>query len=408
MKIESVRIQNFRAFEDQTIVFDDYTCLVGPNGSGKSTILTALNIFFRDTANASTDLVNLGKEDFHQCDTSQPIKITVTLRDLNAEAKDDLKDYVRQDKLVVSSVAVWDDDTESAEVKQHGERSGIEAFRVYFEKEKQGAGARDLQAVFAELKKSFPDLSDAKTKPAMEQSLRQYEAAHPEQCTVIPSPDEFYGFSKGTNRLQKYVQWVYVPAVKDATTERVEAKSIALKRLLARRVHSKITVDKSIDEIRQQAIQKYQELLDSNAYALKGLSDSLNTRFQRWAHQNARLKLEWQAGEEKISISAPSAEIKASEGIFEGELARFGHGFQRSFIFALLEEQAEHSDTGPRLLLACEEPELYQHPPQARYLASLLQKLSTQNAQILACTHSPYFVTGRSFEHVRVVTKVSR
>jgi putative ATP-dependent endonuclease of OLD family len=405
MKIESVRIQNFRAFADETVFFDDYTCLVGPNGSGKSTILTALNIFFRDTANASTDLVNLGKEDFHKCDTSQPIKITVTFRDLSAEAKDDLKDYVRQDKLVVSSVAKWNDDTGSAAVEQHGERLGIETFRSYFEKEKQSAAAKDLQAAFAELKKSFPDLPDAKTKAAMEQALREYEAAHPEQCTLIPSPDQFYGFSKGTNRLQKYVQWVYVPAVKDATSEQAEAKSTALKRLLSRRVHSQITLDKSIDEIRQQAVQEYQELLDSNANALKGLSDSLNTRFQRWAHENARIRLNWQGGDEKISISAPSAEVKAAEGIFEGELARFGHGFQRSFIFALLEEQAEHSDTGPRLLLACEEPELYQHPPQARHLASLLQKLSTQNAQILVCTHSPYFATGRSFEHIRLVVK---
>lgn len=99
------------------------------------------------------------------------------------------------------------------------------------------------------------------------------------------------------------------------------------------------------------------------------------------------------------------AEVIAAEGIFEGKLARFGHGLQRSFIFALLEEQAEHTDKGPTLVFACEEPELYQHPPQARYLASLLQKLSTQNAQILVCTHSPYFVTGRSFEHVRVVAK---
>ena len=78
MKIESVRIQNFRAFADETITFDDYTCLVGPNGSGKSTILTTLNVFFREIANASTDLLNLGKEDFHKCNTSKPIKITVT------------------------------------------------------------------------------------------------------------------------------------------------------------------------------------------------------------------------------------------------------------------------------------------------------------------------------------------
>jgi energy-coupling factor transporter ATP-binding protein EcfA2 len=122
MKIESVRIQNFRAFKDETIVFDDYTCLVGPNGSGKSTILTALNIFFRDTANASTDLVNLGEEDFHHCNTSQPIQTTVTFVDISDDAEKDLKDYVRQGKLIISAVAEWDDKAKAAPVKQYGGR----------------------------------------------------------------------------------------------------------------------------------------------------------------------------------------------------------------------------------------------------------------------------------------------
>lgn len=405
MKIASVRIQNFRAFEDETIVLDDYTCLVGPNGSGKSTILTALNIFFRETVSASTDLVNLGQEDFHKCDTSKPIQITLTLTNIGPEAAEDFKAYVRQGKLVISAVADWDAKTESAQVTQYGQRLGIEQFRPYFEKEKAGALAKELQALFVSLRQTFPDLPEVKTKPAMEQALHEYESGHPEQCVFIPSEDEFYGVSRGANLLQKYLQWVFVPAVKDATTEQAEAKNTALGRLLARRVHSQIALAKPIDEIKQQAIQQYQELLNSNTSALRGLSDSLNARFKRWAHQNASIRLDWQGGEEKITISPPTAEIEAAEGLFEGELARFGHGLQRSFIFALLEEQAEHKDTGPRLILACEEPELYQHPPQARYLASLLQRLSSQNAQILLCTHSPYFATGRTFEQIRMVNK---
>jgi putative ATP-dependent endonuclease of OLD family len=46
MRIDSLRIQNFRAFKDQTISVGPYTCLVGPNGGGKSTVLTALNLIF--------------------------------------------------------------------------------------------------------------------------------------------------------------------------------------------------------------------------------------------------------------------------------------------------------------------------------------------------------------------------
>jgi putative ATP-dependent endonuclease of OLD family len=405
MKIESVRLQNFRAFEDDTIVLDEYTCLVGPNGSGKSTILTALNIFFRETASASTDLVNLSKEDFHKCATFQPVQVTLTLTEIDSDAAADLKAYVRQGKLVISAVAEWDEGTQSAQVKQYGQRLGIEQFRAYFDKDKAGAQAKELHGIFAGLRQTFQDLPDVKPKSAMEKALHDYESSHPDKCILIPSEDQFYGVSRGTNLLQKYLQWVFIPAVKDATTEQAEAKNTALGRLLARRVHAHVALNKPIDQIKQQALRQYQELLNSNAPALKGLSDSLNTRFKKWAHQNASIRLDWQDGEGKIAISQPTAEIAASEGVFEGELARFGHGLQRSFIFALLEEQAEYRDTGPRLILACEEPELYQHPPQARYLASLLQRLSSQNAQVLLCTHSPYFATGKTFEQIRMVNK---
>ena len=45
MKIDSVRIENFRCFDKATIPLNDYSCLVGPNGAGKSTVLIALNVF---------------------------------------------------------------------------------------------------------------------------------------------------------------------------------------------------------------------------------------------------------------------------------------------------------------------------------------------------------------------------
>ena len=64
MRIESVCIENFRSFEDATVPFNKYACLVGPNGAGKSTVLTALNVFFRESENLPTDLGQLEQEDF--------------------------------------------------------------------------------------------------------------------------------------------------------------------------------------------------------------------------------------------------------------------------------------------------------------------------------------------------------
>ena len=56
MKIEQVEIWNLRAFEHAEIKIDDYTCFVGANGAGKSTVLTALNIFFRQSEHTGTNL----------------------------------------------------------------------------------------------------------------------------------------------------------------------------------------------------------------------------------------------------------------------------------------------------------------------------------------------------------------
>src|SRR5215470_9911203 len=101
MKVESVRIKNFRSFNDEIIPFHDYTCLVGPNGAGKSTVLHALNLFFRETSDTPTDLINLDEQDFHNGNVKEPIEITVTFTALSDKAKQELKAYFRQDRVVI-------------------------------------------------------------------------------------------------------------------------------------------------------------------------------------------------------------------------------------------------------------------------------------------------------------------
>jgi predicted ATP-dependent endonuclease of OLD family len=67
-----------------------------------------------------------------------------------------------------------------------------------------------------------------------------------------------------------------------------------------------------------------------------------------------------------------------------------------------------NAELGPTLLLGFEEPELYQHPPQAQHISNLLEHLAnnkSSNTQIVVSTHSPYFVSSKGFENVRVVRK---
>ena len=69
----------------------------------------------------------------------------------------------------------------------------------------------------------------------------------------------------------------------------------------------------------------------------------------------------------------------------------------------------------PNLVLAIEEPELYQHPSRQRHFASVLLDLAmgaipgvAQSTQVIYATHSPLFVGLDRFDQIRVLRKVPR
>jgi energy-coupling factor transporter ATP-binding protein EcfA2 len=66
------------------------------------------------------------------------------------------------------------------------------------------------------------------------------------------------------------------------------------------------------------------------------------------------------------------------------------------------------------LILAIEEPELFQHPSRQRHFARILHDLAhgrissvARSVQVMYCTHSPLFVDIDRFEQVRVIGKVA-
>ncbi len=405
MRLSSVRIENFRSFDDETISFDDYTCFVGPNGSGKSTILTALNMFFRNTSSSTTDLLDLSEEDFHLKNTARPVKITLTFDHLSNDAKTALKAYVRQDQLVVSAVGEFDSVAQRAPVKQVGSRLVMKRFSDYFRAQENKAKAAELKQIYESIRKECPELPAPASMDAMRAALRAFEDGHPEQCELVEGETQFYGWSKGENLLRAFVQWVYLPAVKDPTSEQEEGKATALGAILDRTIRSKVNFDEALTALRQDAATRYQDILRKEQGVLDVLTESLTKKLRLWAHESTNVALKWHFNDQNsIRIAPPLARVLAGEHEFLGELGRLGHGLQRSLLVALLQELAETGDSAPdNLLLGFEEPELYQHPPQARHMASILEALSEKRTQVVVTTHSPYFVSARGFPFIRMV-----
>ena len=407
MRLGSLRLRNFRSCKDVTLTLDNYTCLVGPNGAGKSTILAALNILFRHNSGSATPVFSLTTEDFCNRDTTAPISITATFVDLSQVESDEFRRWSHQGRLVVTAQAEWADGQSQAQVKQYGSRMGIRAFLSWFAASAAGSKVPELKELYSTLRQTYSELPSVASKADMAEALHTYEEAHLHDCELLEMEMQFYGWPKGENPLRNFVQWVYIPAVKDAQSEQEEAKNTALGELLQRTIRAKVDFDTHIKELKESASQRYQELLTAQQTILASVSSDLENRLQSWSHPGAKLELSWSFDPERaVVIANPVAKASIGESDFIGEVSRLGHGLQRAFIVSLLQELATGGGSqSPKLILGFEEPELYQHPPQARHLATLLQQLSQQNTQVVATTHSPYFVSGRGFENIRMVRK---
>ena len=420
MRLTEIRIQNFRSFRDETIRLDDYTCLVGPNGSGKSAVLMALNVFFRNNDSTVTDVLNLTREEFHHEDVKEPVRITLTFEDLpreddpsvSKEAHELLRLYARQDKLVLFAKAEWDPTTERASARQYGSRSVMKEFKPYFKAKENGAKVPELEKIYRHLREKFPELPKVTTGTAMQGALQKYENERPDECTMEDAECQCYGFTGGLYRLADLVQWVYVPAVKDASTEQEEGSKTALGQLLQRTVRTKIDFKEDLESLRNQAESKYNEILEKQRDALKELGLKIQESLREWTNPRAALQLEWHGDSDKlIQVSKPIAKAKVGEDASMREISRLGHGMQRGFLVAVLKELVENEqEGGPKLLLGFEEPELYQHPPQAQHMLGVLERLAepNNNSQIIVTSHSPYFVSSKGFPNIRMFRKCGK
>lgn len=411
MQLAELRIENYRCFKDETIAFDSYNCFVGPNGAGKSTVLTALNVLFRHDEGPGS-VTKMSKEDFHLSNTGKPIRITGTFTDIDDLAQEEFKTYVRQGQLVITSSATWDDDEQAAIVEQYGQRLVMSEFKRYFDADKEGLKADELKEIYRGLREDYPALPNVWVKADMKNALREYEEAHPDDCELEQSKDQFYGWSRGADRLEKFMQWVYIPAVKEVSEEQEEAKNTALGQLLDRTIRQKVDFSEEIERLKEELGERYQAMISEQNSVLDGVGKALQTRLREWSHGGARIDLKWHYDPDgSVSINQPSAQMRLGEGPFLGEVLRSGHGMQRSLLLSLLHELAageQNLEIEPTLILAIEEPELYQHPPQARHLRSVLESLAHNGSQVIITTHSPYFVSARGVPSVRMTKRSAR
>lgn len=415
MNIKTLHIKNYRCIRDDILRCDALTVLVGANGVGKSSFLQALEIFYRPD-------VTFDAEDFFAHDTGLEVSIAVTFGDLSADAKTLFAKYIEGDTLTVIRVITWHEGDGKASASYHGAKLQVGAFVAV----RSGSNATETKRLYNELRVTgqYAGLPTATSKDAVLSALEEWETSHPELCERTRDDGQFFGYKEvSAGYLGKFTKFILVPAVRDASEDGEEGRGSLFTQLIDIAVRSNTTGDAELSALGNEMKERYKAIVETTkSTELKRLEDELTHSLADYV-ASSDVQLSW--GEmPQVQLPPPRAVAKIGEEGHHSAIERKGHGLQRAFIMTLLQylEVIRSRPTVPAvdgivptipgIVLAIEEPELYQHPDRQRHFAKLLARLAmvagtsaSPSTQVLYTTHSPHFVGLDRFNNIRLTRK---
>ncbi|MDR3080403.1 MAG: ATP-dependent endonuclease [Streptomyces sp.] len=394
MKIKRVRIENFCCLHKVDVAFEEITSFIGPTGVGKSTVLRALDWFFNGEKG-----IGLSDDDVHSAVRDGRISVEVEFDGLTDHDREALGRYAPEGSESVSIWRTWQDGDDKITGKAL-------AYGPFEEIRKHGT-ATELRKAYDALRGSDAglELPSAGSKDKALEAMRAWELSHRELLTEAEVEDtHFFGFA-GQSRLAQLIDFVFVSADLRAYEEADDQKATALGRILDHAV-DRTEANEQLGEIDESAHLARQEV-HAKVYGpvLDTVSTALSAEVSKFT-----------AGRQVVVTSTAQVpkparttfQVSIRDGAANTSVHRQGHGFQRALIIAALKYLADcsrPSDGMRTLCLAIEEPELFQHPPQARTFAKVLRELVAASpqgrTQVMYATHSPVFIDPKGYHQIR-------
>ena len=418
MQLVHARVKNFRSLRDVSVSFGAHTALIGGNGAGKSSILKAIEKFYSSKG--------LDPDDYYGRDTNTRVEIELKFGKLSKQELVTFESRVREGHLTVTRVfdGGASDGRYFGSVPQNPDFLNILA--------QPGAGPK--LTAYRALRASNPAYTDAlpavPNSTAAEDAMLGWESEHPDSLALHPDDGQFFGFQNASRgALKRHTNFVFIPAVREASADAADGKSSAIGQLLEIIVRSAILQRQDIVNFKNEMTAQYRALVTPERMPELGLLANKLTTDLRVLYRDAEVGLNWREIVE-FPVPLPVADVSLNDDGFGGPVDRQGHGLQRAFVLTLLQQLArastqiqagEPANAGappippqaPSLILAIEEPELYQHPTKQRHFTTVLRGLSkgtlpgVENAtQIMFGSHSPMFVSMDRADEIRLVRRV--
>jgi putative ATP-dependent endonuclease of the OLD family len=252
MKIQSVRIKNFRALKDVTIPFDSVTTFIGPNGAGKSTVLRALDWFFNGKPGSLTE------KDCSFAVTDEEIEVQVTFTDLTEKDRIELGKYAPDE---VTTFTAWKRRSPDGSENISANSKSYAPFNAV--RSKGSAGDKKLEYNKLRDGDSSVSLPAWSNTEAANQAMTTWEAANTDKLVDAPESlqTNFFGFNSG-GKMSGLFDFVLVTADLRASEESLDGKSSIIGRILERSV-DRASADEEIATIVEESREKQQKVYEA-------------------------------------------------------------------------------------------------------------------------------------------------
>lgn len=391
MKIESVKIKNFRSYKGETVIgFDDLTVFVGRNDIGKSTILEALDIFFND----GNGVIKIDKTDLNiqasrsgddqtiisVCFSELPESIIIdsavqtTLANEYMLNSDGLLEVIKKYKnggkaaVFIRAKHPTNPDCKDLLLKKNTDLKRIVSSKG-IECENQSVNAVMREAIWGHYADDLA-LQDVEIDVSKEDAKKIWDKL----SLYMPVYSLFQSDRKnsdGDSEVQDPLKEAVKQIINDEGLQETLASVAGI-------------VEAKLKEVSSRTLEKLREMDPAVASSLNPVIPTAD-------------KLKWVDVFKAVSIS----------GDEDIPINKRGSGVKRlvllNFFRAEAERRADEGDnTG--IIYAIEEPETSQHSNNQRVLIKALKELAqVANTQILLTTHSPVIVKELDFGNLRLI-----
>jgi len=394
VRVESVRISNFRSLRDAEVALDDLTVIIGANSSGKTSVLEAIRMF-------GDKHVRLTKADFFAGSGTMEIEMTIDA----GKAHNIPKEYLVGGKIMLQKIAELGEDggiVELLRIKKMciADLVGVRSMRL----------ARDRQAAMKKLLDRYPGLPH---RGAWPDNLNAYEHGRMDD-PACRYESRFIDLDQSEFRSKKLVDIMYVPVAMDMEADASDSRGSLLDDLINMTVRRNGAHDARLKEIADEANKKARRLMRSVNREGSSLAGKVGSRALPYA-DCLEFRLEFSITD--LQNSRPRATLTLVEDGLPIPMDRAGSGAQRVSLMALLETiySLGGGEAGPggggtkARIMVIDGPELYQHPQRQGRILRALGGLAGGSAVQVACsTHSPYFVWLEEIGRVRRLQKLGR